>query len=74
MYMYSYNVLVCQQEMDFGEAHNDGMNRRLHKSSFRSLRQVGPETNECLREYATDCIVWAQKMAATNPTTAQNGS
>lgn len=59
--------------MDFGEAHKDAMNRRLHKSSFRSLSQVEPETNQCLREHAMDCIVWAQKMAATNPTTAQTG-
>ena len=71
MYMYSYNVQVCQQEMDFGEAHNDAMNRRLHRYSFRSLPQVEPETNQCLREYAMDCIVWAQKMSATNPNTAQ---
>ena len=59
--------------MDFGEAHNDAMNRRLHKYSFRSLPQVEPKTNKCLREHAMDCIVWAQKMAATNLTTVQTG-
>ena len=65
--------ITCQQEMDFGEAHNDAMNRRLHKYFFRSLPQVNPEANQWLREHAMDCIVWAQKMVATNSTTAQTG-
>lgn len=51
--------------MDFGEAHNDAMNRRRHKNSFRSLPKVEQETNQCLREHAMDCIVWAQKMATS---------
>ena len=29
--------ITCQQEMDFGEAHNDAMNRRLNKYFFQSL-------------------------------------
>ncbi|CAH3186367.1 unnamed protein product, partial [Porites evermanni] len=65
--------ITCQQEMDFGEARNDAMNRRLHKFFFRSLPQVNPEANQWLREHAMDCIVWAQKMVATNSTTAQTG-
>ena len=65
--------ITCQQEMDFGEAHNDAMNRRLHKYFFRSLPQVNPEANQWLREHAMDCIVWAQKMVATNSTTTQTG-
>ena len=46
--------ITCQQEMDFGEAHNDAMNRRLHKYFFRSLPQVNPEANQWLREHAMD--------------------
>ena len=65
--------ITCQQEMDFGEAHNDAMNWRLHKYFFRSLPQVNPEVNQWLREHAMDCIVWAQKMVATNSTTTQTG-
>ena len=65
--------ITCQQEMDFGEAHNDAMNRRLHKYFFRSLPQVNPEANQWLREHAMDCIVWAQQMVATNSTTTQTG-
>ena len=42
MYMYSYNVWVCQQEINFGEAHNDAMNRRLRKYSFRSWTRDQP--------------------------------
>ena len=60
--------ITCQQEMDFGEAHNDAMNRRLNKYFFQSLPHVEPEANQWLREHAMDCIVWAQKMAATCPT------
>ena len=57
--------------MDFGEAHNDAMNRRLHKYFFRRLPQVNPEANQWLREHAMYCIVWAQKMVPTNSTIAQ---
>ena len=52
--------ITCQQEMDFGKAHNDAMNRRLHKYYFKSLRHVDLEANHWLREHAMDCIVWAQ--------------
>lgn len=57
--------ITCQQEMDFGEEHNDAMNRRLNKYFFKSLPHVEPEANQWLREHAMDCIVWAQKMATT---------
>ena len=57
--------ITCQQEMDFGEAHNDAMNRRLNKYFFQSLPHVELEANQWLREHAMDCIVWAQKIAAT---------
>ena len=62
--------ITCQQEMDFGQAHNDAMNRRLHKYYFKSLPHVDPEANHWLREHAMDCIVWAQKMAATDSSAA----
>ena len=65
--------ITCQQEMDFGEVHNDAMNRRLHKYFFRSLLQVNPEANQWLRDNAMDCIVWVQKIVATNSTTVQTG-
>ena len=65
--------ITCQQEMDFGEVHNDAMNRRIHKYFFRSLLQVNPGANQWLRENAMDCIVWVQKIVATNSTTAQTG-
>ena len=57
--------ITCQQEMDFGEAHNDAMNRRLNKYFFKSLPHVELEANQWLREHAMDCIVWAKQMAAT---------
>lgn len=60
--------ITCQQEMDFGEAHNDAMNRRLNKYFFQSLPHVELEANQWLREHAMDCIVWAQKMAVSFPT------
>ena len=53
--------ITCQQEMDFGEAHKDAMNGRLHKYFFRSLPQVNQEANQWLREHTMDCIVWAPK-------------
>ena len=59
--------------MDCGEVHNDAMNRGLHKYFFRSLLQVNPEANEWLREHAMDCIVWVQKIVATNSTAARTG-
>ena len=62
--------ITCQQEMDFGKAHNDAMNRRLHKYYFKSLPHVDPEANHWLREHAMDCIVWTQKMAATDSSAA----
>ena len=62
--------ITCQQEMDFGKAHNDAMNRRLHKYYFKSLPHVDPEASHWLREHAMDCIVWAQKMAATDSSAA----
>jgi len=60
--------ITYQQEMDFGEAHNDAMNRRLNKYFFQSLPHVELEANQWLREYAMECIVWAQKMTVTCPT------
>ena len=57
--------ITCQQEMDFGEAHNEAMNRRLNKYHFRSLPSVEPQAIKWLREHAMDCIVWAQRMIAT---------
>ena len=62
--------ITCQQEMDFGKAHNDAMNRRLHKYYFKSLPHVDPEANHWLREHAMDCIVWAQRMDATDSSAA----
>ena len=38
--------ITCQQEMDFGEAHNDSMNRRLNKYFFQSLPHVELEANQ----------------------------
>ena len=55
--------ITCQQEMDFGDAHNDAMNKRLNKYFFKSLPHVELEANQWRREHAMDCIVWAQKMA-----------
>jgi len=49
--------ITCQQEMDFGEAHNDVMKRRLNKYFFQSLPHVELEANQWLREHAMDCIV-----------------
>jgi len=62
--------ITCQQKMDFGKAHNDAMNRRLHKYYFKSLPHVDSEANHWLREHAMDCIVWTQKMAATDSSAA----
>jgi len=62
--------ITCQQEMNFGKAHNDAMNRKLHKYYFKSLPHVDPEANHWLREHAMDCIAWAQKMAATDSSAA----
>ena len=44
------------------------MNRRLNKYFFQSLPHVELEAKQWLREHAMDCIVWAQKIAATCPT------
>ena len=57
--------ITCQQEMDFGEARNEAMNRRLNKYHFRSLPSVEPQAINWLREHVMDCIVWAQRMIAT---------
>ena len=54
--------ITSQQEMDFGDAHNDAMNRRLNKYYFNSLLNVDPEANKWLREHVMDCIVWAQRL------------
>ena len=43
-------------------------NTRLRKYFFQILPHVELEANQWLREHAMDCIVWAQKMAATCPT------
>ena len=62
--------ITCQQEMDFGRAHNDAMNRGLDKYYFKSLPHVDPEGSHWLREHAMYCILWAQKMAATDSSAA----
>ena len=51
--------ITCQQEMDFGEAYNNAMNRRLDKYFLKSLPHVEQEANQWLQEHAMDCIVWA---------------
>ena len=61
--------VTCQQEMDFGDAHNDAMNRRLHKYVFKPLPHMEPEANKWLREHSMDCIVWAQNMAGADSET-----
>ena len=58
--------ITCQKEIDFGDAHNDAMNRRLHKYHFKSLPHVEPEANKWLREHAMDCIVWAQRLTVAD--------
>ena len=57
--------ITCQKEMDFGEAYNNAMNRRLDKYFLKSLPHVEQEANQWLQEHAMDCIVWAQKMTPT---------
>ena len=54
--------ITCQKEIDFGDAHNDAMNRRLYKNNFKSLHHVEPEANKWLRQHAMDCIVCAQRL------------
>ena len=44
--------ITCQQEMDFGEAHNNAMNRRLNKYFLKSLPHVEQEANQWLQEHA----------------------
>ena len=57
--------ITCQQEMDFGEAYNNVVNRSLNKYFFKSLPHVELEGNQWLREHAMECFVWAQKVAPT---------
>ena len=40
--------ITCQQEMDFGEAYNNAMNRSLNKYFFKSLLHVELEANQWL--------------------------
>ena len=58
--------ITCQKEIDFGDVHNDAMNRRLHKYHFKSLPHVEPEANKWLREHAMDCIAWAQRLTVAD--------
>ena len=62
--------ITCQQEMDFGQAHNDAMNKRLNKYHFKSLPNVDPDANKWLREHSMDCIVWAQRKSTIVPSAA----
>ena len=58
--------ITCQNDMDFGDAHNAVMEVRLRKFHFRILKSspiAGVQT--FLKEHAMDCIVWAAKMAIT---------
>lgn len=59
--------ITCQTELDFGVAHNEAMDKRLHKYYFkRPLPHVNPEANEWLKQHAMDCIAWAQKIVGNN--------
>ena len=53
--------ITCQQEMDFGEAYNNVMNRRLNKYFLKSLPHVEQEANQWLQEHAMDCICLGPK-------------
>ena len=58
--------IMCHQEMDFANAHNDAMNRRLKKCYFNSSPNVDLKANNWLRERAMDCIVWAQRLSVAD--------
>ena len=59
--------ITCQEELDFGVAHNEAMDKRLSKYHFkRPLPRINPEANEWLKKHAMDCIAWAQKIVGNN--------
>ena len=52
--------------MDFGEEHNEAMDVRLRKFSFRTLKKPPVAgVQEFLKSHAMDCIVWASTVAKT---------
>ena len=52
--------------MDFGEEHNEAMDVRLRKFSFRTLKKPPVAgVQEFLKSHAMDCIVWASSVAKT---------
>ena len=58
--------ITCQREMEFGEEHNAAMDARLRKFYFTSLNTPPVSgVQQSLRERATDCIVWASRVART---------
>ena len=58
--------ITCQTEMEFGEEHNAAMDARLRKFYFKSLNTPPVSgVQQSLRERATDCIVWASRVART---------
>lgn len=62
--------ITCQTEMDFGVAHNEAMDKRLHKYYLKSLPRVEPDANKWLREHAMECIVWAQNIVGSTARSA----
>ena len=59
--------ITCQTMLDFGVAHNEAMDKRLHKYCFKCpLPHVNPEANEWLKQHAMDCIGWVQKIVGNN--------
>ena len=55
--------ITCQREMDFGDAHNNAMNRRLHKYRFKSLPHVEPEGQQ-VASRAADLASYADALWA----------
>lgn len=58
--------ITCQNDMDFGDEHNDAMKARLRKFNFKSLTSSPVAGVQAfLKKHAMDCIVWAANMAVT---------